>query len=90
MATVLDADIDAKWESVKNNLDAAIAGPPDMQYITFSSGSSSGAYPYSVASSINSKLGDYLADDANSGRLGIVAMDYPGWEGLIKKMIDRN
>lgn len=79
-------DIPAKWSAVKAQLDDARAGNLDTWYVNFSSGAGGGAYPYTIARSVNESLFDALE---STGRVGTIVMDYPG-ERLIDRIISKN
>ncbi|XP_070554615.1 1-phosphatidylinositol phosphodiesterase-like [Ptychodera flava] len=85
--TILSGDIDAKWNSVRSNLDKARADTSDKLFITFSTGASSGAYPNAVAAKINPKLMGFFSSNPGQNKWGIVAMDFP--EGSLVEQIIR-
>jgi len=75
-------DIGTKWSKVEDFLLRA-AGDPNISsagiwWITFSSGSSAGAYPDAFAAVINPRLQLWLETNRTSpSRLGTVVMDFP-------------
>jgi 1-phosphatidylinositol phosphodiesterase len=75
--TILGNDLTAKWNAIQALLDRAKADASDAWYINFASGSSSGAYPYSVSWHINSSLFDYLGRGPFANRLGTLMQDFP-------------
>jgi GH18 family chitinase len=87
------AHIDDKWTKVRNQILAANADPGNM-YINFTSGVSSGAYPYTVAGGtgvtkgVNQWTLDWLLE-AHVDRTGVMMMDFPG-AGLIGAIIAHN
>lgn len=78
---------DAKWNNVQSNLNRAINGSSSTMYITYNSASANGQAPTQIARSMNTRLLSYVR--GHSGRLGIVAIDYPG-PRLIEDIISRN
>ena len=76
--------IPKKWGYVKANLDAARRTPGSKGYITYANGVGGGAFPYTVARSINKRLYSHLT---TTGNVGIVVMDFPGPE-LIRRVIN--
>ncbi|XP_030064805.1 uncharacterized protein LOC115473826 [Microcaecilia unicolor] len=83
-------DIGHKWLSVKRNLTEAQTSKANNMYLTFTSGCSLGAYPYSVAREINYKLYNFLEHLENKkNRWGIIAMDFPG-SYLVQAIIQSN
>ncbi|XP_030064887.1 uncharacterized protein LOC115473872 [Microcaecilia unicolor] len=83
-------DIGHKWASVKKNLTEAQNSKANNMYLTFTSGCSTGAYPYSVAREINYKLYNFLEhSEKKKNRWGIIAMDFPG-SYLIQTIIQNN
>ena len=91
--TVLPASIDWKWEEIEHSFKLAISDQRDQRklVITYTSGSSSGAYPSGVADRINPKLDAFLGLRNNDQKRmwGIVAMDFPGLS-LIQGIMDSN
>ncbi|XP_030066415.1 uncharacterized protein LOC115474861 [Microcaecilia unicolor] len=83
-------DIGHKWASVKRNLTEAQNSEGNKMYLTFTSGCSLGAYPYSVAREINYKLYSFLENlKKEKNRWGIIAMDFPG-SYLVQRIIYSN
>lgn len=78
---------DNKWNSVQSNLNKAINGPASTMYITYNSASAQGQAPTQIARSMNTRLHRYVG--GHSGRLGIIAIDYPG-PRLIEDIISKN
>jgi 1-phosphatidylinositol phosphodiesterase len=86
-------DIDKKWDHVKSLIKRA-AGESHW-CINFTSGSSGGAYPYTVAKGapfiegVNKHLHEYVDD--HEGHFGTFLMDFPEWpESLISRVISKN
>jgi 1-phosphatidylinositol phosphodiesterase len=75
--TILGNDLTAKWNAIQALLDQAKADASDAWYINFASGSSSGAYPYSVSTHINPSLFNYLGGAQFANRLGTLMQDFP-------------
>jgi 1-phosphatidylinositol phosphodiesterase len=75
--TILGNDLTAKWNAIQALLDRAKADASDAWYINFASGSSSGAYPYSVSTHINPSLFNYLGGATFANRLGTLMQDFP-------------
>ena len=68
---------DDKWNYVKTHLDRArVSTWSPKMFITFSSFTSGAQAPRELARNMNPKLHSYVR--SNSGRLGIIASDYPG------------
>lgn len=67
--------IKKKWNYVKANVTAARNSTAEKGYLTYTNGVSSGAYPYTVARSVNKSLYKHLS---SCGNMGIVVMDFPG------------
>ena len=84
--SLLLEDIEAKWHTVRSNLDRAKQGSVSSMYLTYCSGTSALAWPLAVAERVNSYLSDFLKGKT---RWGIVAMDFPDAE-LIGKIIKSN
>ncbi|XP_030066419.1 uncharacterized protein LOC115474864 [Microcaecilia unicolor] len=83
-------NIDQKWSSIKINLLKAQHSAGDQMYLTFTSGCSMAAYPYTVARSINFSLYKTLEQMKNEkNKLGIIAMDFPG-SFLIQLILKNN
>ncbi|KAM3596070.1 uncharacterized protein V6R79_007716 [Siganus canaliculatus] len=86
VATLLQ--VEDKWRSVYNHLEAAPAGNLAQIWLTFSSGAGVFANPRAVAKLMNPLLYNYLlAKTDRNQRLGIVCMDFPGAQ-LIQTIID--
>ena len=93
-------DIPKKWDKVKAHFDKTNADPnQNNMYVNFTSGSSPGAYPYTVAGGtgtpdhfgghgVNYYCVEHLLG-ANVRRTGIVMMDFPG-AALIDAIIAHN
>ncbi|MER5863473.1 phosphatidylinositol-specific phospholipase C domain-containing protein [Kitasatospora sp. NPDC002040] len=89
------ADAPTKWNLVKKNLDAAVAGSTKQTFVTYTSASNAplGYGPDEIAGGtsvlrgkelvwvpgVNERLMDYFNSGGGKGRLGIVMMDFPGW-----------
>lgn len=90
-------DISKKWDRIDSLLKEAAGATDDRWYINFTSGSSSGAYPYTVAKGSpgipgeNDRLHDYLTDHT-SGKAGTILMDFPEYPDnvLIQQLINKN
>lgn len=82
------SDVEGKWQSVFNHLEAAPAGNMNQIFLTFSSGAGLLAHPRAVAQRVHPKLYDYLsAKTDRNQRLGIVCMDFPA-APLVQMIID--
>lgn len=82
------SDVEKKWQSVFNHLEAAPTGNMDQIFLTYSSGAGLLAYPRAVALRVHPKLYDYLsAKTDRKQRLGIICMDFPA-APLIQMIID--
>lgn len=81
-------NVEEKWQSIYNHLEAAPTGDLTRIFLTFSSGSGVLAPPSAIAQRINPQLYDYLRakTDLNQ-RLGIICMDFPA-APLIQMIID--
>lgn len=86
MPTLLN--VEEKWKSVYEHLEAAPAGNMAQIFLTYSSGAGVFAHPRAVALRVNALLYDYLRakTDLNQ-RLGIVCMDFPA-APMIQMIID--
>ncbi|XP_030066410.1 uncharacterized protein LOC115474855 [Microcaecilia unicolor] len=83
-------DIGKKWASIERNLTEAQKREGDKMYLTFSAGSSLGAYPYTVAREMNYNLYKFLDHrKKEKNRWGIIAMDFPG-SFLVQLIINNN
>lgn len=67
--------IKKKWNYVNDNVTAAKGSTATKGYLTCTNGVGGGAYPYSVARSVNKSLFKELD---SYGNMGIVVMDFPG------------
>jgi 1-phosphatidylinositol phosphodiesterase len=89
--------ISKKWDHVKSLLDQAQEGKLEDWYLNFTSGTSTGAYPYTVAEGspgiegLNSHIYSYL-DQVTSKRIGTIIMDFPNKPitSLVEKIIASN
>ena len=89
--------ISKKWDHVKSLLDQAQEGNLEDWYLNFTSGTSAGAYPYTVAEGspgiegLNSHMYSYL-DQVISKRIGTIIMDFPNKPitSLVEKIIASN
>lgn len=88
--------IKKKWEKAKTHFQKTKDGDENQPYINFLSGSSAGAYPYTVAGGTGADKGvnkhalEYLFKDEDQiKRTGIVMMDFPG-AGLLDVILARN
>ncbi len=88
--TILEPDINHKWDSIKKLLDEARNdSSKENWYINFSSGASSGAHPDAIAGRINHRVSAYVEDESLSNvRLGTIVTDFPDDEGKTD-MVDR-
>lgn len=86
MPTLLN--VEEKWKSVYEHLEAAPAGNMAQIFLTYSSGAGVFAHPRAVALRVNALLYDYLRakTDLNQ-RLGIICMDFPA-APMIQMIID--
>ncbi|MCR8842423.1 phosphatidylinositol-specific phospholipase C [Paenibacillus sp. SC116] len=90
-------NIGNKWDHVKSLLDKAVDGAQSDWYLNFTSGTSAGAYPYTVAEGspgiegLNSRLYGYL-DQTASKRIGTLIMDFPNKPipSLVERIIASN
>ncbi|MCA1623235.1 MAG: phosphatidylinositol-specific phospholipase C [Acidobacteria bacterium] len=90
-------NIPDKWGHIKALLDEAVGDGSDRWYINFTSGVSSGAYPYTVAKGSpgfkgeNPHLHEYL-DGKPTGKVGTILMDFPEYpdDVLISQLIALN
>ncbi|XP_029460805.1 uncharacterized protein LOC115093286 [Rhinatrema bivittatum] len=83
-------DIGWKWANTVGNLIEAQNLAYEKMFVTFSSGASMGAYPYTVANQINRHLYSLLESRKNQKtRWGIIAMDFPGAE-MVQLIIHSN
>ncbi|MEU6958197.1 phosphatidylinositol-specific phospholipase C domain-containing protein [Streptomyces chrestomyceticus] len=95
--------VQRKWDYVKENVDRAVRDDKDEMYVTYSSASHSlirlpfeyaGGYwqeqggVRTEVQGVNYRLMKYL-DGGDSGRVGVVMMDFPGW-ALVDNIISRN
>lgn len=81
-------EVEKKWQSVYDHLEAAPEGNMDQIFLTFSSGAGVFAHPRAVALRVNPQLYDYLnAKSDRNLRLGIICMDFPA-APLIQMIID--
>ncbi len=89
-------DIKAKWEKVRQHL-TVTASDIDRTalYFNYLSGSSGGAYPYTVAGGaggiwgVNHWAWEHFKSSPHGWRTGVLMMDYPGGE-LIDQIIGHN
>lgn len=86
MPTLLN--VEEKWKSVYEHLEAAPAGNMAQIFLTYSSGAGVFAPPRAVALRVNALLYEYLRakTDLNQ-RLGIICMDFPA-APMIQMIID--
>ncbi|CAI9736076.1 1-phosphatidylinositol phosphodiesterase-like [Octopus vulgaris] len=88
--TILGSHIEEKWQHVKCQLD--ISGEDEgssVIYVTFTSGTSGGAYPNAVAGHINWQVEKYVGENKPKKRFGIITMDFPS-SAMIEKIIQCN
>ncbi|KAM9340229.1 1-phosphatidylinositol phosphodiesterase [Symphorus nematophorus] len=81
-------NLEEKWQSVHEHLEAAPTGNMGQIFLTYTSGAGLFAYPRAVAQRINAQLYNYLKakTDLNQ-RLGIICMDFPAAR-IIQMIID--
>ena len=79
------ASYDAKWNGVRENLERAQTGQGNQMFLTFNSDSF--IAPRDMARTLNPRLHSYVR--GRKGRLGMVAIDYPGPK-LVQDIIDSN
>ena len=79
------ASYDTKWNGVRENLERAQSGSRSSLYLTYNSDSFFA--PRDMARTLNTKLHDYVR--GRRGRMGIIAIDYPGPK-LVQNIIDSN
>lgn len=81
-------NVEDKWQSVYDHLEAAPTGNMGQIFLTFTSGAGVFATPRAVAQRVNPQLYDYLKakTDLNQ-RLGIICMDFPA-APVIQMIID--
>lgn len=82
------SNVEEKWKSVYDHLEAAPTGNMAQIFLTYSSGAGVFAHPRAVALCVNPMLYDYLEakTDLNQ-RLGIICMDFPAAR-IIQMIID--
>lgn len=81
------SNLDHKWGKVKAHLDKARTQVDTKMLLTFNSCTKGGDAPREIARTLNPKLHSYVRN--YGGRLGIIAIDYPGPK-LIENIIDNN
>ncbi|TVX93420.1 phosphatidylinositol-specific phospholipase C [Paenibacillus agilis] len=89
--------IGRKWDRVKSLLEQAQEEKVNEWYLNFTSGTSAGAYPYTVAEGspgiegLNSHLYSYL-DQLATKRIGTIIMDFPNKPipSLVERIIASN
>ncbi|XP_070554623.1 1-phosphatidylinositol phosphodiesterase-like [Ptychodera flava] len=86
---LLPEKLDAKWESVRNNLNKASEDRSNRMFLTYTSGSSNRVFAYAVADRINSKLFEFINSNSGKKKLGTLVMDFPGGT-LIEEIILSN
>ena len=79
------AGYDRKWNGVRENLERAQSESRSSLYLTYNSDSF--IAPRDMARTLNTKLHDYVR--GRRGRMGIIAIDYPGPK-LVQDIIDTN
>ncbi|XP_070554626.1 1-phosphatidylinositol phosphodiesterase-like [Ptychodera flava] len=89
VSALLPKELDAKWESVRNNLNKASENRSNRMFLTYTSGSSKRVFAYTVANRINSKLFEFINSNPGKMKLGTVVMDFPGGI-LVEKIILSN
>ena len=78
-------DIHKKWEKVQGHFERAGREDDNSLFINFASGTSGGAYPYSVAykgdgvtiKGVNQRMLKYFESHVPGSRCGIVVLDFP-------------
>ncbi|XP_070554628.1 1-phosphatidylinositol phosphodiesterase-like [Ptychodera flava] len=86
---LLPKELDAKWESVKNNVNEASEDRSNRMFLTYTSGSSNRVFAYAVADQINPKLFEFIINNPDRKKWGTVVMDFPGGP-LVEKIILSN
>ncbi|XP_070554624.1 1-phosphatidylinositol phosphodiesterase-like [Ptychodera flava] len=86
---LLPIELDAKWKSVRNNVNKASEDRSNRMFLTYTSGSSNRVFAYAVADRINSKLFEFINSNPGKKKLGTVVMDFPGGI-LVEKIILSN
>lgn len=82
------AEVEDKWLSVYNHLEAAPTGNMDQIFLTYSSGAGVFAHPRAVARRVHPQLYGYLSNKTDRNqRLGIICMDFPA-APLVQMIID--
>lgn len=81
-------NVEEKWKSVYEHLEAAPAGNMAQIFLTYSSGAGVFAHPRAVALRVNALLYNYLESKTDlNQRLGIICMDFPA-APIIQTIID--
>lgn len=81
-------NVEEKWKSVYEHLEAAPAGNMAQIFLTYSSGAGVFAHPRAVALRVNALLYNYLESKTDlNQRLGIICMDFPA-APIIQMIID--
>lgn len=83
----------AKWNHFISNVEEATKNTDnDRMFLSFSSGYSSGCYPYSVVDYMNPRIGNYLENEEPEKFVGIIAFDYinSGYDNMIEFLVKRN
>ncbi|KAK9407465.1 plcA: 1-phosphatidylinositol phosphodiesterase [Crotalus adamanteus] len=81
---------ECKWEQVKEHLDLATTGDPNVLHLTFCSGNGLFTNPEKLARDINPRCHQYLKSQAGPALCwGVVILDFPG-TGLIQTIVESN
>lgn len=79
-------NIHTKWEKVEKHFQRSTTHPDHKSlFLNFASGSSTGAYPYTVAyqgdgvtiKGVNSRMLEYLKNNYYKQKLGVIPLDFP-------------
>ncbi|XP_051949358.1 1-phosphatidylinositol phosphodiesterase [Xyrauchen texanus] len=90
VSSLQSEDVEKKWRSVYNHLEAAAVSNKGRMFLTYSSGASILAHPNALAKLINPRLHEYLTGYTfQNKQFGIVTMDFPGAK-LVQTIIGFN
>ncbi|XP_070554622.1 1-phosphatidylinositol phosphodiesterase-like [Ptychodera flava] len=82
-------EINAKWNSIRNNLNKASDDRGDQLFLTYTSGRGRRIFEYEVADLINPKLIKFIDSNPGKKKWGTVVMDFPGG-ALVEKILMSN
>ncbi|XP_070554618.1 1-phosphatidylinositol phosphodiesterase-like [Ptychodera flava] len=82
-------EINAKWNSIRNNLNKASDDRSDQLFLTYTSGRGRMIFEYEVADLINPKLMKFIKRNPGKKKWGTVVMDFPGG-ALVEKILMSN